>query len=978
MGFGKTHFETLLWHLYTEIPNQWKVLRSKVELEDSLDKLTEKAFYKPSIAEKTIVLALDLKSVPESMDPYTAIFENSARILEEYKKATANEELISLMRTFQETEPKRAATELASFIRKSGHVTPVLILLDELYACVFEIAQGGDLKQIESLTNLMIFLTSFIDELKEHSPVALVYASAQQDINRWAELVKMKEHLIKMRPAVANLISVINHFEDRTSRVQIPMKQITSEDIINVVLKRLLKPKAPRKEMAKPIATACMDIVQEYTSKEATVRYYDELTKTYPFTPTYRFFAEKLLAPTIGGDLPKTQHVRDLLKVTASLIARVYESRDWDKVSLISLAYLTHDDVNHLVEERYSMEWRRLYFACINSISEIKDGDSRFLAEKMLSIVYLKSLTTNISKLIDMIRTPEILPREEILMRGASTEDLIFSLAGAISEKVLPKFHEAYDYLAKSTPYVIDVEHAAKKYLVLSFVFNPLELIESFKKEETAQFRTAEGLVIDQKMIEYFRKQLESEYKITGMFTQISEKTDKPKLVLLNYGLVTTAEKTKPRIIDYLDKDRFTITVLTPWSIFERILENKKPVDYIKEVKQAIQKLKNDLPYPNMFAVVVPRAEKDLIERLCNRIAEVHAAKKVVSYLRIEKVEEGKRKKLELVRRTPTYQTLLDLLKEEERKFEDIILDIMDSLQTRIEEYAKNYTNTAVQDYVGEFVGSFRSIIYFDAKKDTIIDDTLEVKYEFRDAFEKVYAELPVWIANAAASKCGIDSRNSMISKLIKYVAEPSVAKHKETLVKGEKVTVQADPLVEAAMRGWKDLPIRPLSRGEMESAIGGIAGVYFIENMNVKVYSQLTKEGARTIVIELVEKPPPPPPPPTQVVAIEIWGVNNVVMGIELLEKHKLGKDVETVDISIETVDECSLHIVKASLDDLEWAIGDDPISTFVNRLSPKSPEVKFAKLYIKLSIAIRKEKVEKLLADLGISEDSFNLLTG
>jgi len=737
MGFGKTHFETLLFHLYTEAPKRWKSIRSKMELEDAVEKLTEKSFYKTDVAEKTIILALDLKSLPELMDPYSALFENGSRLIKEYK--AADEKFIEFVRTLSKTEPGRAAEDLALFIKRTGVTTPFLILLDELYAKVFETAKGGDQRQIESLEKLLIFLTSFIDALKEHSPVVLVYASAQQDIGRWDDLAKLKEHFAKLNPAVASLISVVEHFKDRTSRVRTPVKQITSEDAMEVVLRRLIKYKAPREELSKPVAKACMEIVRNYTREDVALRYYEQLLKTYPFVPTCRFLAEKLLTPTIGGDLPRTQHVRDLLKITASLIAKVYETKDWERISLISLAYLTHDDVNHLLEERYSMEWGRLYSTCMSSIAKVKDEDVRFLAEKMLSVVYLKSLTSNILKLLDAIRKPETIPREEILLRGTSLDDLAFSLVGAVSSELLPKFHDAFDRLAKS-PSIIDVEHELKKYLLMSFVFNPMDLVESFKNEEMAKFRTPDGVVDYQAMVEYFRNQLEREYGITGKFAQKSEEAGRPRLVLLNYDtIVAEDERGKPKFLNYLDRDRFTILVLTPWSIVEKIIESKEPIDFTEKVREVIHRFKGEIQYPNMLGVVVPSIEKELLQRLCSRIAEVRAAREVVSHLGAPKVreeikvrEEMRRKRLELARRAPTYQTLIDLLEEREERFEDIILEVMDTLQKKIEDYAKNCINTAVQDYVGELVGSFKHIIYFDVKKDAFVKDTLRIKYELR------------------------------------------------------------------------------------------------------------------------------------------------------------------------------------------------------------------------------------------------------
>jgi hypothetical protein len=732
MGFGKTHFETLLFHLYTETPKRWRNILKKPVLEDAVQKLTEKGLYKLDVANETFVMALDLKTIPQLMDPYDALFENCARIIEKYK--TAEKGTAELIRSLRNVEPERVAINLAKFIKKTGVTTPFLILLDEVYARVFETAEGGDRKQIQSLINLMIFLTSFIDAMKEYSPVALVYASAQQDINRWDGLAKLKDDFAKQNPAVANLILNVEHFRERTSRKGvISVRRLTKDEAIDVVLKRLIQFKVRKEEMSKHVAAACKNIVKEYTTEHAAKGYYNLLLKTYPLVPTYRYFAEKLLTPTIGGDLPKTQHVRDLLRVTSSLIAKVYQSEDWKSFPLISLSNLTHDDVNHLMEERYSMEWGRLYARCRESLSEIKDVDCRGLAEKTLPIVYIKSLTTNILKLLDMIRTPEMLSREEILARGTSIDDVAFSLVGAVSTELLKsKIYEAYDRLAKS-PSIIDVEHERKKYLLMSFVFNPMDLIESFKNDEMARFRTPEGMVDYREIIKYFRTQLEVDYNITGKFAEKSQEAGRPKLVLVNYDVIFTVdERGKPKFINYLDRERFTILVITPWSIAKELIESREPIDLSEKIRETVQKFKEDIRYPNMFAIVVPIIEKELLQGLCSRIAEVNAAKKVVSHLRVEKVEEIRRRRLELARRAPTYQTLIDLLKEREERFEDIILEVMDTLQRKIEDYAKNSTNTAVQNYITELVGSFKNIIYFDVNKNAFVKDTLRVRYEFR------------------------------------------------------------------------------------------------------------------------------------------------------------------------------------------------------------------------------------------------------
>jgi hypothetical protein len=242
------------------------------------------------------------------------------------------------------------------------------------------------------------------------------------------------------------------------------------------------------------------------------------------------------------------------------------------------------------------------------------------------------------------------------------------------------------------------------------------------------------------------------------------------------------------------------------------------------------------------------------------------------------------------------------------------------------------------------------------------------------DKFDKVYAELPAWIADATTSKCRVDKRDSIISKLITYVIKPYISRHKDDLTNGEKGQIEANPLIEAAMRGWKDLPIRPLSKGEMERALVGISGSRLIAGESVKL-SYLKKNETKFLVIEMERPPPPPPRIPVQVKAIEIWEIGNIVIGMELLRKNRLRDSVETMDISIETEDGCAFHIVKASLEDLEWIIGEDPINAFINRLSPQTSLIKLARLHIKLSTSIDKQKIERMMTSLGISEGNYTL---
>jgi hypothetical protein len=208
-------------------------------------------------------------------------------------------------------------------------------------------------------------------------------------------------------------------------------------------------------------------------------------------------------------------------------------------------------------------------------------------------------------------------------------------------------------------------------------------------------------------------------------------------------------------------------------------------------------------------------------------------------------------------------------------------------------------------------------------------------------------------------------------------VIEPYASKNKETLAKGEKQEIEAGPLIEAAMKGWKKLPIRPISRKEMETAVESISGSYMIEDMTIKTYPQVEKETTKIVISPVIVKPPPPLPP-AQVNTIEILEPTNVIIGFNLLKKEKLGLSTKTVDLDLETKKECILKIENASIDDLTWIIGDDPINALINRLSCMIPELKAARMRIRLLALTDERKLRKIVATEGISDDKVAFSAG
>jgi hypothetical protein len=957
MGFGKTHFLTLLWHLYTEIPRIWSEIQRKPVLEDAVDKLTRNSFYKWDIAQKTLTLAIDLKRAPKFMLPYEAIFDTCAAVAKEYNKlqnfkGVKEPEFEKLVRSLAKREPTEAAKEFAKEINEIGATVPILILLDELYAAVFETVEGADKKTIESYRNLFIFLLSFIDEVAEFNPVVLVYASAHQDLERWNRLKKVKDRIREENPDAYRLIEDVDHFESRTSRKLATMKQVKSEDVMDIVIKRLIQFRGPREEAAREVVSGLSEVVADRLGKSASTSYYKELMRTYPFTPTYGDFVEKLLAPTIGGDLPRTQHIRDLLKITSALVGKVCETEEWKRISLISPAYLTHEDVNHLMDERYSMEWGRLFGRCQQALTEIGDEKVRSLCERMLSVVYIKSLTTNVSKLIDMVKSPEVLPRNEVLTRGTSAKDLMYSLVGAVPQELLLKFDDANEQLLKA-PYVIDVKYAGEKYLVISFAVNPLELIESFKNEEIFKFRPPGGKPeeIVKKTVGYFMDHLEREYAIASKFSEVGDKPDNPKLSLVDYNvLISERKREKPKFVDYLDRDKFTTLVITPWSSVERKIEEKEPVDLAEEVKTAIQGAKNDIAYPNMFAVVVPDISVEILDVACTKIAEVRAAARVVEYFQPKEVEEARKRRIELAKRAPSYPTLLELLRGEEREWEDIIVELMDALQKRIEEYAKSYTDRAVHDYAGQLTGIFKNVIFFDPVDETFKKGSLEVSGRAGDKLKDIYGELPVWIARAIMSRCAIARQDTIRSYILENFINPIVEQYKE--IDRKKIErIKIGTLPEQMMRGWRKIPLKPLSRREIDNAIKLTSGTASTLKARVKYHVEGEGE-ARQIVIELEPiKLPPPPPPGKRVSAIGIEGRDNVKIGFELLADKSVGPCIASLDLNI------GLEKGSVRITDIDKEVAERILGNLMDILDGVSDRIRS----VSFSLKLREETLEE-----------------
>jgi hypothetical protein len=190
MGLGKTHFLTLLYHLYTKAPSIWSDIVDNLPEEAKV--LTEEANYGIDVARKTLVIAIDLKHIPSDLSPYEALFHIMQKIFEKYKeKYLASEVSKSELNKFKEMlqkiskyEPVNAAKGFVKELSKLAINVPIVIIVDEVYAAIFEAIVGASKDYIDSVKKVLMFLAALVDELRGRFPAILVYASAMQDVQR--------------------------------------------------------------------------------------------------------------------------------------------------------------------------------------------------------------------------------------------------------------------------------------------------------------------------------------------------------------------------------------------------------------------------------------------------------------------------------------------------------------------------------------------------------------------------------------------------------------------------------------------------------------------------------------------------------------------------------------------------------------------------------------------------------------------------
>jgi len=952
MGFGKTHFLTLLWHLYAQT-YRWNV--------DELKNVCAKIDIDRRVAERAIVFAIDLLRYPMNLKPYDAIFEISARILEQKYKAHGIGLLDSnSLRSLSRLRPMEAAKTLISILKEVRESISILVIVDELYAGVNDVIMGGSDEIIRSFIDLISFFRELLESSKGVVPLVFVYASAQQDVNRWSRISRNIFDGTKML-----LIESVNELNERVERLKPSTLKVPEvKDVLNILTLRLLRFKTDRENVVRTI--------QEYIKKEFTsligedevLSFVRRLSEFYPFSPSYESLLLKLVHPTFGADLPKSQHIRDLLRATASIIARL-SSTMWSESMFISIAHLMPEDIIHTMDEHIAREWMRIYESCKSVIGRFEDEDIRGLMLAMLSTVYTKSVTGNVVKLLDLMKAPHMQSRDEIQLRGSTKLDIATALVGVMSEKVFKKFDNAFEKF-KGVPYLNSIEYGGLDYYLITLLPSPSELVNHIAEEELE--RAGINKCDYNVMLEYFKNHLINQYSLSSFFNSKSQREAPPKLQLIDWKKHIVDFKDKPAFINFLDRNLFTILIVSPWSILEAGLLGETEVDYVNRTKEIIHEFRNEIPYINMFAIVLPKISLSDLEKLCSEIASVNAASTAISYLRVGEPEQAKRRKLDILKKEPTIPTLKEYFKSEQ-EFESILLEIIEQMHRKIEGYAVSLASSAISNYTADLINLFRTVIYYDPKTGRMVHTDLSVTRspdktvkEFKD----LYGELPSWIINAVCSKCNVKKVRDIATSLIEYIKKYAIkGDNKSMLLKGMRLELDALPIMESIARGWPEIPIKPISKEQILSAIKQLSNVYILEDSDVNEIV-VSIEDSKIIIGRVKE--PRPLPSDEEYSVVEIRGINNVMIAVAHFEKLKDAlSNVQAVDFSV-NIGGGSINLSRVSMDIIKVLKLDDVLRKFRNDVLNVSITLHFEK-------KMKKEEFLGWFRRVGIDEKMLRL---
>jgi len=976
MGLGKTHFLALLYHLYVNIPNYQQELSSNPSFQEIYNVLVSETNYRFDVAQKTLVIPIDLNFLPPGLDPYKALAEITKRVFqkkEEYlKKEDITERHLNLIEQLltelPEREPVDAAKEFGKLIVEMGITVPVLILVDEFYASIMDAIEGASPNYIESLKKTLLFIKNVIETLYGYRPVVLIYASALQDVEKWKEKKSRKSG----KAAADELIEETDRFEDRVGRFHqiISVKDVNEDDALNIVKKRILRYKTPVDAvLSEELLTTLKSRLVSIVSEDLLTTFVNDLRNTYPFSPVYREFVRKIIIPAYSREFTNLQHLRDLIKISTVTVARALEQED---SYLVSIAHIEHEDIKHLLDPNIAFEWKRNVDTWNRYVTEkIEESVKANMIRGALNSIYIKSVTDNVVDLIKMLnQRPETISREDIEKRALPATKIILSLVGFVKDEDLKFYSEVLDKL-KNVPYIHVIEHQGTNYYLASLISNPWQLINNEREKILSNLKNEKGEIDVGKAIDYLAKTF-AKYQFISRFNDKAQ---------LNIELVSIDSILNDKELQkLLSKDVFTVMVLSPIDIAKKALIEKanapEDISY-REIEnmiiETLERNRNELKRLNMFAIVVPEMSRSTLVDLVTKLVEIEACENVNKLISsdVEKLAEqeiASRKNLtEIVRQVGLT----------EEGFKQIIVEAIKMVREKIQAFATQLTSSAIQDFISSFISVFKKVITYNPETSIfeVKDLNIEVSRENIRELNKVFASLPVWISDRIISTLKVRDAHGIAEQIKSWIQQNIVNNKKSSLMRDKilnegKYSISVDGILDALVRGWGEMPIKPLSIAAIEAGINGLNGVRMdINDPRIEMVTLNIKD--RELIIEKAGVLlPPPTPPPKRLIGFKVSDKNKVTMllssfmrikelsglankiNLEMqLGQKEESKTVIKIDGVLDKVDVLIPHIVEL-------------INMYMNELT-------LCKAEVILKTDVKEENVKNVLNKIGLKPD-------
>jgi hypothetical protein len=866
-----------------------------------------------------------------------------------------------------EKDPVQAANKLVMVLDKHSIRLPILILVDELYASAIEAILGKSEEEADDLIKVLVFISSLIDNLEGKQPAVLVYASAQQDIQSWNNIeVLVKENWPE---SLRLLKTTVDHFKNRMQRFSMKsVREVTEEEALEIVKKRIVEFEAPLDNILEEF-NEVKEVLANIVGQDIARAFIEKLKTTYPFSPIYEEeFVRKLVGPAYGGDFSNAQHLRDLIKISSSVLGRAINDGE---STLVSIAHIEHDDIKHVLQEEAAGLWWSNIMAWNNYINNrYQDPKEKKALTYAVRSIYAKSVTDNVLDLLNMLQKLEMLDRETVLRRALHQRDVILSVAGVVETDELSKLPGILDELEK-VPYIHVIHRDDDRYYLTSFISNPLQMIGNIVNEILEGLRDQKGELDIEKAVKYLREKL-GEYKLVGQFKEKAP---------LNFEFINLEDFNNNEFVKYISNSEFTVLLISPLEIAEKVLLGKeKTGNIINKIKQSLEQNKNNINNLNMFAVVVPIVEKESLEKIVRSLANIEASERALkAFTNSEVLKTFASQEIERRKDLKDYMVMKGYTEEQVRQ---IVINAITTLKKGLESVAQQLTSTAVQDFVSEYISLFKKVISYDPGSGSIVDKDLAVKAEGESKdLEKAIASVHLWIANAIMANLNVKREQDIRAQLVSWI-KGEFLKNEEVQKKlrdEKSYELDIESVKELLIKGYSKIPIKPRSIQEIEVAIRSLSGI-LIESGNLGNIELKVKD--KYLILERVKLiPPPSTSPPRGVKGFATSNIDAVITFLSslstpsILQREQLFEKIKSVSVQAELELEEQKTEKSTAVINFKGSIGAllelaEPLMNYFNR---HRNNIKQCNLLVELASEIDEKTVRQWINNIGIRNVTF-----